>query len=403
MVYTYFSLIVSLIIAFVLYKKSQSNDGYNKSSGNYNKNTEGYCKDPDTGSGRFKIKLPKLSKADLPKTDYTRQPKSDEKPFVNIVPDIVPDKKSYFGYDDKTIDWCANFLSVDKKTLNLVLSFASDYYRSFRLSKRSGGYRTISAPKEPLLSIQKTIYKRVLIPVQVHTAATGFRQQKSIVNNAAPHLGKKHVLKADITDFFGSVRFHSIKQAFEDIGYPKDVSEIFANLCSRNSCLPQGAPTSPALSNIVAYRMDMKLTALAKAYNLTYTRYADDLTFSGDDLPYEKILSEVFKQAKKEGFCLKNKKTRFLTENKRKIITGISISSGTKMTIPKQKKRELRQNIHYILKFGLKAHQQRINSTDPAYLERVIGYLNFWLSVEPDNQYVIKSIAALKQLKNKPL
>lgn len=144
--------------------------------------------------------------------------------------------------------------------------------------------------------------------------------------------------------------------------------------------------------------MDKKLSALAAEYGLTYTRYADDLTFSGNVFPREQILSQVKQIVREEQFELNHKKTRFLKEHSRKIITGVSISSGVKLTIPKARKREIRKNVHYILTKGLAEHQRRIGSHDPAYLKRLIGILCYWRSIEPDNVYVSDSIAALKRL-----
>ena len=190
---------------------------------------------------------------------------------------------------------------------------------------------------------------------------------------------------------------HIIK-AFEKIGYPANISQVLAELCTLEGKLPQGAATSPTLSNIIAYDMDVKLLYIAQKNNLIYTRYADDLTFSGEDISFELILSEIDNVIREEKFVIQRKKTRFLTQNKRKIVTGISVSSGDKLMIPKAKKREIRKTIHYILTKGLEEHQRFIGSTDPSYLKRLMGYLNFWLMVEPDNEYVKKSIAALKKI-----
>lgn len=140
------------------------------------------------------------------------------------------------------------------------------------------------------------------------------------------------------------------------------------------------------------------MMALADEYGLVYTRYADDLTFSGDFLPKDKVLSRIDQVIREEGFTMNVKKTRFLPEHKRKIITGVSVSSGTKMTIPKTKKREIRKNVHYVLTKGLASHQEHIGSTDPVYLKRLLGNLCYWRSIEPDNRYVSDSIAALKSL-----
>ena len=138
----------------------------------------------------------------------------------------------------------------------------------------------ISAPDKELQSIQTTINSRILSSVtMIHPAAVGFRSGHSVVDNASPHLGIRYVLKMDIHDFFFSIRSRRVKKTFEKIGYPENVSKVLGVVCCLYRHLPQGAPTSPALSNIVGYEMDKKLAALAEEYGLTYTRYADDLTF----------------------------------------------------------------------------------------------------------------------------
>lgn len=301
-------------------------------------------------------------------------------------------------YDKETIKWCANFFSMSQSEFEQVLGYIPQQYRYFKLRKRSGGYRTISAPEGKLLTIQQFIYYRILQPVPGHPAATGFRQGLSIVDNVRPHLGKKQILKTDLHDFFDSIHQHRVTRAFREIGYPANVSEILAQLCCLEKRLPQGAPTSPALSNIIAFHMDDRLVALAKKCNLTYTRYADDLTFSGDFIPEEDFLSKLNTIVLREGFALNVKKTRFIGESRRKIVTGVSISSGVKMTIPKVKKREIRKNVYFVLTKGLSEHQRAIGSKDPAYLKRLLGQLSYWLSVEPNNQYVLNSIRALKKL-----
>lgn len=303
----------------------------------------------------------------------------------------------YFPFDKKTILWCANFLQVDESDLMSILRNGKSEYSNFRIGKRSGGYRTISAPSQRLLSVQKTINERILNSVHVHPAARGFRQNMSVLDNAKDHLGKPEVLKVDITDFFGSIKYKDVRHTFQRIGYSSDISLIFARLCVFGRKLPQGGATSPALSNIIAYQLDEEMAEFAKDYQLTYTRYADDLTFSGENIKFEECLSIIEDILDEFDFQLQRKKTRMLRAKDRKIITGVSISSGYKMTVPKAMKREIRKNVHFITKRGLREHQNFIGSTDPAYLKRLIGQLNYWRMVEPDNHYVIDSIARLKK------
>ena len=385
-------ILVILIIAlglWLLYKlfSSGGKDDYNRNTSSYNRNADNY----DRGEAK-KINSKKSIFSFLYKKKTNTEKKAKRQSFFSrIFSEPLP-------FDDGAITWCANFLIIEKDTLVSILRNTSKHYSHFKLSKRSGGYRTISAPDSTLLNIQKTIYKRILLSVNVHPASMGFRQNISVMHNAQAHLGNKQLLKVDIADFFGSIKKHRIIKAFEKIGYPTNISQVLAELCTLENKLPQGAVTSPTLSNIIAYDMDVKLASVGQKSNLTYTRYADDLTFSGEDFSFELILSEIDRIIRSEKFVLQRKKTRFLTENKRKIITGISVSSGEKLMIPKAKKREIRKNVHYILIKGLAEHQRFIGSTDPSYMKRLMGYLNFWLMVEPDNEYVKRSIAALKKI-----
>lgn len=302
-------------------------------------------------------------------------------------------------FDEEAVAWCAGLLGVEAGRLNEILGEISAHYHQFWIRKRKGGYRIISAPDRELQSIQTTIYSRILSPVtMIHPAAVGFRCGHSVADNAAPHLGNRYVLKMDIHDFFPSIRISRVKKTFCRIGYPDNVSRVLTALCCLNRHLPQGAPTSPSLSNIVGYDMDVKLSALAAEFGLTYTRYADDLTFSGNVFPKEMILPRIKQIIKEESFEPNHKKTRFMNEYGKKIITGVSVSSGVKLTIPKARKREIRKNVYFILTKGLAEHQRRIGSTDPAYLKRLIGQLCYWQSIEPDNAYVSDSIASLKRL-----
>lgn len=302
-------------------------------------------------------------------------------------------------FDEEAVAWCAGLLGVEVGRLNEILGEISAHYHQFWIRKRKGGYRIISAPDRELQSIQNTIYSRILSPVtMIHPAAVGFRCGHSVADNAAPHLGNRYVLKMDIHDFFPSIRISRVKKTFCRIGYPDNVSRVLTALCCLNRHLPQGAPTSPSLSNIVGYDMDVKLSALAAELGLTYTRYADDLTFSGNVFPKELILPRIKQIIKEESFEPNHKKTRFMNEYGKKIITGVSISSGVKLTIPKARKREIRKNVYFILTKGLAEHQRRIGSTDPVYLKRLIGQLCYWRSIEPDNAYVSDSIASLKRL-----
>lgn len=365
---------ILIITGFLIYKMISSS-----------RRQEGYKRWKATGGGKEE----KVDKTKWERGSWLRQAMGVTTPVVPYAP----------RFEKEAVIWCAALLGVEVNRLEEILNNVSGHYQEFWMRKRSRGYRMISAPDKDLQAIQSTIYSRILSSVTiVHPAAVGFRCGRSVVDNAAPHLGKRYVLKMDIHDFFGSIRSPRVRQTFKKIGYPENVSKVLGALCCLHRHLPQGAPTSPALSNIVGYEMDRKLAALAAEYGLTYTRYADDLTFSGDVFPKEQIIPQVKRIIRDEKFEPNHKKTHFMNQSSRKIITGVSVASGVKLTIPKSKKREIRKNVYFILTKGLAEHQRRIGSHDPAYLKRLIGMLCYWRAIEPDNTYASDSIAALKRL-----
>ena len=365
---------ILIITGFLIYKMISSS-----------RRQEGYKRWKATGGGKEE----KVDKTKWERGSWLRHAMGVTTPVAPYTP----------RFEKEAVIWCAALLGVEVNRLEEILNNVSGHYQEFWMRKRSGGYRMISAPDKDLQAIQSTIYSRILSSVTiVHPAAVGFRCGRSVVDNAAPHLGKRYVLKMDIHDFFGSIRSPRVRQTFKKIGYPENVSKVLGVLCCLYRHLPQGAPTSPALSNIVGYEMDRKLAALAAEYGLTYTRYADDLTFSGDVFPKEQIIPQVKRIIRDEKFEPNHKKTHFMNQSSRKIITGVSVASGVKLTIPKSKKREIRKNVYFILTKGLAEHQRRIGSHDPAYLKRLIGMLCYWRAIEPDNTYASDSIAALKRL-----
>ena len=365
---------ILIITGFLIYKMISSS-----------RRQEGYKRWKATGGGKEE----KVDKTKRERGSWLRHAMGVTTPVAPYTP----------RFEKEAVIWCAALLGVEVNRLEEILNNVSEHYQEFWMRKRSGGYRMISAPDKDLQAIQSTIYSRILSSVTiVHPAAVGFRCGRSVVDNAAPHLGKRYVLKMDIHDFFGSIRSPRVRQTFKKIGYPENVSKVLGALCCLHRHLPQGAPTSPALSNIVGYEMDRKLAALAAEYGVTYTRYADDLTFSGDVFPKEQIIPQVKRIIRDEKFEPNHKKTHFMNQSSRKIITGVSVASGVKLTIPKSKKREIRKNVYFILTKGLAEHQRRIGSHDPAYLKRLIGMLCYWRAIEPDNTYASDSIAALKRL-----
>ena len=266
------------------------------------------------------------------------------------------------------------------------------HYVRYTIPKRRGGQRVILAPKRELKAIQRKILSEIVSKLWVESAAHGFVPGRSVISNAAPHVGKKFVLNMDLRDFFPSITFRQVRHVFIGVGYSFAVASTLALLCTerdrvvleRNGAqvyvavgertLIQGAPTSPALSNRVAWYIDQRLMKLAAAMDITYTRYADDLTFSGDD--YQMIYA-VQKTAARiltdEKFTVHHEKTRLYRQSNRQIVTGLVVND--KVSVPRDMRRTLRAILHNAQKGGLAAQNRNNIPNFRAYLTGWIGYV----------------------------
>ena len=192
-----------------------------------------------------------------------------------------------------TLKEMARRLDLDFEALAAV----KPQYRRYTIPKRNGGLRAICAPDPELKKVQRRILRRLLKRLKSHPAATGFEAGRSIVTNANAHVGAAVVLRMDIKDFFTSTRKNRIRHYFLSIGWNRLAARLLTDLCTYHGGLPQGAPTSPRLSNLVNYRLDVRLAAVAKKLNAVYTRYADDMTFSfKTDRPL--VVSKAIRQTK---------------------------------------------------------------------------------------------------------
>jgi len=291
-------------------------------------------------------------------------------------------------------------LGRNRNYLASVVNSNTSHYRTFNIPKRSGGSREITAPYPALLECQNWIYRNILTKTLIHPAAQGFTAKKSIVTNAKVHINQKQFLKIDLKDFFPSITINQVMTYFKELGYTNKVAYYLSAICCYGEVLPQGAPSSPALSNIIGRTLDKRLFAFAKKHNLKYTRYADDIAFSGEEIPI-KFIDYVSVIIQSCGFRVNTKKTILQQQEKTKrIITGISISDDT-IKVPREYKRKLKQEIHCIRKFGISSHIRRRKIKSPDYLLSIIGKIRFWLSVEPDNEFAIKALNdCIEVLKN---
>lgn len=314
--------------------------------------------------------------------------------------------QSYLGYAEKLIQngvpvifdlgHLAAHLGRTEKYIASTINSTSNHYRTFEIPKRKGGTRQITAPYPALLECQQWINSKILSRIDLHPAVNGFVRRKSIVTNAALHVAHAELLKIDIKDFFPSIPIARIIAVFRQLGYAPNIAFFLARLCCVHDSLPQGASTSPQLSNIVFFKSDVRLDALAKRFGLTYSRYADDLIFSGEHVPrgltrYAKAILQD------EGFKINRDKTRYCRTGDRKIVTGILLSEG-RLRVPVSFRREVTRDVYYIKKFGYLSHATKKKIRDPYYLDRLMGRLNFWKQVEKDNGSVKKMILTIEHV-----
>lgn len=271
---------------------------------------------------------------------------------------------------------------------------AVTHYVRFQIPKKSGGVRELAAPHRDLARCQEWIRIQILERVALHDAAHGFVAGRSTLSNAKPHLGRAAVVNADLKDFFPSVTFPRVKGVFQQLGYSPAAATVLALLCTE--CprsrvnydgrelyvatgprgLPQGACTSPALSNLVARGMDNRLTAFAKRLGWTYTRYADDLTFSADGEATgqtARLLTGMRHIVAEENFTVNEKKTRVQRPKTRQTVTGIVVNK--RPNVSRETVRRLRAILHRAKTEGLAAQNRENHPRFEGWVRGMIAYV----------------------------
>lgn len=230
---------------------------------------------------------------------------------------------------------------------SLILSmarFPETHYRIYTVAKASGGTRQIEAPRQFLKIIQKWIYVHILAKTQLPPQVTGFVRGMNIFSNAKAHLPSRNVMVVDIEDFFPSVTERNVREIFREYGFPIKVANRLAGLCTYESRLPQGAPTSPALANIAFSPTDERLMHLAREWGCVYTRYADDLAFSGERRFSRQDMDEIAHILELSGFGVNYKKSRIVGSGSRQIVAGLLVNE--KGLPPRVKRMRWRATFH---------------------------------------------------------
>ena len=216
----------------------------------------------------------------------------------------------------------SHITNVRIESLYAMSNSSCDFYRSFFIPKRSGGRRKIDAPLPSLCYVQRWILDEILVNIKLHPSAKAYRKGYSTFENAKFHRAQNVVFKLDVKDFFGSIKEQCIFNIFKSIGYTKRLSKLLSKLSTLEGCLPQGAPTSGCLSNIYMIPFDRVIFDYCKNNSIRYTRYADDLTFSGKDIDIKEVKKNVEKQLNSIDLNLNYKKIRELKPHVRQEVTG---------------------------------------------------------------------------------
>lgn len=258
------------------------------------------------------------------------------------------------------VDELARRLGLDEAALRALVP----RYRQFHIRKRSGGQRLIDEPEADLKRVQRLILRRLLGRLRPHPAAHGFERGRSIVTAALPHVRRAVVLRLDVQDFFLSTSRARVVSYFRRIGWGAEAAGLLAGLCTQRGGLPQGAPTSPRLSNLLNFRLDARLAALARAHGAAYTRYADDMTFSFDADEHETLVAVIRttkKALREEGYRLHtDRKLRVLRPHMRQTVAGLVVNERVRLP---------RATRHWLRAVEHRASNGRATTLTPAQLQ----------------------------------
>lgn len=271
------------------------------------------------------------------------------------------------------------------KTLYTISNSIKKNTKVSKIKKKNGKLRTIYKPNHLLKEIQKNILNNILYKENVSNYAKAYIKGLSLKDNALPHLNKKVILKLDIKDFFENICFIDIFDSCFNRDYiPKKVGMLLTYLCTYDDHLAQGYPTSAYISNLVMKEFDEIIGKFSALNNISYTRYSDDITFSGDFLPSD-IIKIVRKQLHKLDLELNNEKIHVIYNYNSQNVTGITVNE--KIQVNSKYRKKIRQEIYYIKKYSLESHLKRNNiDSINKYLNNLYGRILYVLQINNNDQ-----------------
>lgn len=287
------------------------------------------------------------------------------------------------------------------KTIYSISNNIEKNYKVYKIKKRNGKYRTIYEPNSMLKQIQKQILINILNNKSISKYAKAYHKGISLKDNAIPHINKKIILKLDIKNFFENISFLDVYNSCFSIEYfPKSVGFILTYLCTYDNHLTQGSPTSAYISNLIMKEFDEEIGNWCNINDISYTRYSDDMTFSGNFNPSELII-KIRKMLYKLGLELNNDKIHIVNKSQSQSVTGIIVNE--KLQVNAKYRNKIRQGMYYIKKFGLKSHLNKcnININELKYLDKLYGRILYVLQINKFDQEFLKYKKFIEELKRK--
>ncbi|HBE68258.1 MAG TPA: RNA-directed DNA polymerase [Planctomycetaceae bacterium] len=286
-------------------------------------------------------------------------------------------------------------------------------YFYFTVPKRSGGERLLAAPRPQIDACCRWILREILDKISIHPAAHGFAKGKSIKSNAEIHTQQQVIVNLDLLDFFPAIEFRRVRGLFESLGYNGQIATLLALLTTEASRepvpspagtlwaatgprhLPQGACSSPSISNLICRALDRRLSGLCRSLSWNYSRYADDLTFSASAVAGQRVgymLHRIRGIVREEGFQVNESKTRVQRPSQAQTVTGLVVNDG--VSVSRSTVRMLRAILHNASLHGLESQNRDNHPHFAAWLEGMIGHV-----VNVDPQHGVKLQRQFRQLK----
>ncbi|MDB8803593.1 reverse transcriptase family protein [Romboutsia sp. 1001216sp1] len=263
------------------------------------------------------------------------------------------------------------------KLFNYLESEVEVSYKTFKIPKKRGGYRTIESPNKSLKDAQRLIVELILKSIEISSYSTAFIEGSTIKDNAKKHVNKKYVLNMDLKDFFNNIGKERVYNIFKSQNIPHREALKYTRICTYNGGIPQGASSSPYISNIVCINLDKRISSICNMIDADYTRYADDITISSNNKNIKRYIKSIENIIIEEGFEINYDKVRLLSNNTRQIVTGLVVNE--KVGANKEYIKNIRQEIYYCKKYGVKEHLKysNIDISEEEYINQLRGKIGF--------------------------